>query len=355
MAKAQETGKHRRIWYWVAGIAALCIAGIWGLNALLNLPQGARLPSVGQAQAENGPYLFSVERDGKWGYMDETGAIRIAPEYEYAKVFRFGLGVAKRNGYYGLLGAEGPITEFEFDQLGELSNDRVLAAYGAQYGYLNEKGELAIEPIYDAASDFRDGLAAVCVQGQWGYVDVEGNLRIGMQYASATDFGDGLAAVWKEGNGYLLIDRNGRIKARLSLIPGGAFSCGRMLVANGEDKLGYIDTKGKTVIEPIYDGADSFYEDLVAVQSDGAWGYIDREGNWVVEPAFDDAWRFSEGYAPVLVDGLWGYIDREGNWAIEPQFEEAYLFTNGLAPVVLDGVYRYVRPDGAFVDPNWPE
>jgi len=44
-------------------------------------------------------------------------------------------------------------------------------------------------------------------------------------------------------------------------------------------KYGYIDRSGKMVIEPIFDYAYSFREQMAAVQVGSKWGYIDHAGN----------------------------------------------------------------------------
>ena len=53
------------------------------------------------------------------------------------------------------------------------------------------------------------------------------------------------------------------------------------------------------------------------------WGYINRRGKTVIEPNFVDASPFFEGLAFVREDdredGQYGYIDKTGDYVILPQ------------------------------------
>ncbi|MDH3674622.1 MAG: WG repeat-containing protein [Anaerolineae bacterium] len=113
---------------------------------------------------------------------------------------------------------------------------------------------------------------------------------------------------------------------------------------------GYVDETGEWVIEPKFDFAADFVEDLAVMEQGGEYGYIDTGGNVVVEPQYDFAADFAFGLAPVVVDGEFGYIDQTGQPVIEPQFNDAYAFTaEGLAAVRPDQSYGYIDRTGQFV------
>ena len=42
------------------------------------------------------------------------------------------------------------------------------------------------------------------------------------------------------------------------------------------------------------------------------WGYVDAAGNEVIQPRFDQAYDFDQQLAPVELDEKWGYVDRQG-------------------------------------------
>jgi hypothetical protein len=72
------------------------------------------------------------------------------------------------------------------------------------WGYINTSGKLAIPAQFQKAVNFRDGLAAVSINGRWGFIDPIGKLVIPVKYERIYDFFEGISAA-TEGNslGYL--------------------------------------------------------------------------------------------------------------------------------------------------------
>ena len=68
------------------------------------------------------------------------------------------------------------------------------------------------------------------------------------------------------------------------------------------------------------------------------FGYIDKTGNFVIEPQFDNALPFNEDMAAVMLGNsqlaLWGYIDLTGERVIDYQYEKVRGFYEGLSPVM---------------------
>ncbi|MDR1983439.1 MAG: WG repeat-containing protein [Prevotellaceae bacterium] len=89
----------------------------------------------------------------------------------------------------------------------------------------------------------------------------------------------------------------------------------------------------KWVIEPQFDVAWSFYEDLAAIRVNGRWGFIDKTGNVVISPQFESVRNFSDGMAAIKHKGKWGYINKTGEIVIEAKYYNAFNFFNDLARV----------------------
>jgi hypothetical protein len=100
-------------------------------------------------------------------------------------------------------------------------------------------------------------------------------------------------------------------------------------------RWGFIDPRGKRVIESVYMQVQNFSESLAGVLDyQGRWGFVNKDGKYVIPSRFDDAEPFTEGFAPVAITGekkLWGYIRKDGNWLVEPRFDRADAFQNGEA------------------------
>jgi hypothetical protein len=83
------------------------------------------------------------------------------------------------------------------------------------------------------------------------------------------------------------------------------------------DKYGFINKKGKFVIEPQFYTTGNFSEGLAYVEKGGEYGYIDKTGKYVIELKYSWAVDFSNGLAKVYFSDDeystdWGYIDKTG-------------------------------------------
>lgn len=135
-------------------------------------------------------------------------------------------------------------------------------------------------------------------------------------------------------------------------------------------KYGYIDNTGKIIIQPQFNAYNEFSEGLAVVQAGkvktierinffgkvfeqyvGGYGYIDTKGKIVIEPKFDRAYNFREGLAAVEIDGKQGYIDKRGKIAIEPKFSQASTFNEGMAQIEIKGKCGYIDSTGEIVIP----
>ena len=120
-----------------------------------------------------------------------------------------------------------------------------------------------------------------------------------------------------------------------------------------DDKWGYINRKGETIIAPAWDEADDFYEDIARVgvirNEEILFGFIDRKGAWVIQPAYQHAGLFSEGYAFVSKNDQYGYINREGKEVIACSFEDAGSFHHRYAAIKKGGWTGFIDTSGAIV------
>ena len=217
----------------------------------------------------------------------------------------------------------------------------------------------AIEPQYQIAKDFHEGLAAVKQNDRWGYIDYLGRIAVPIVHRvpEAGDFSEGFAFV---GDHY--IDTEGtaaftRIDEDTDERIEKFFNNGLPFSQGLAGQWGYIDLAGNFVIVPSFLRAGSFKENLAPVMAlDGLWGYIDMRGNFVIEPKFLYAADFHEGLARVNIKGRWGFINKEGKVVIKPTYYEAGDFYFGLAPVRTRRSYRgwgFISVKNKFSIPRW--
>jgi len=199
-----------------------------------------------------------------------------------------------------------------------------------------------IEPQFDWAAEFSEGLAAVEVDGLWGFINRDGRFAIEPQFYQVSLFFDnGTTFVQDESGGqWRTIDRYGNTAQPQPWVsPFGLY------VFMRDQQFGFRDADGVTVIEPQFRNARPFNEVLTAVTLDGdLWGFIDKQGNMVIEPQFNDVSIFDGGFIRVKADGLWGLFSVAGKILIEPQFENSWevRFSEGMVVFEENGLWGYM-------------
>lgn len=156
-----------------------------------------------------------------------------------------------------------------------------------------------------------------------------------MQSSCGKEFSNGLAKIILNGKAGF-INSKGKLVIEAKYEDAGRFSDNLAPVEFDNGKWGFIDTRGEVVINPTFDWAISFWEGRALIQIGAKWGYIDRTGRIVVEPKFDHADSFSEGLAHVqLYEKRYksGFIDKDGNWIIPPVWDGGSSFNSGRAQV----------------------
>lgn len=84
--------------------------------------------------------------------------------------------------------------------------------------------------------------------------------------------------------------------------------------------FGFITGNGKIAIPNIYSDAREFSEGLAAVKLGSKWGYINTRGKIIIEPRFHQAENFEKRRARIQLEdgGGWGYINRKGRLIWSP-------------------------------------
>lgn len=76
-----------------------------------------------------------------------------------------------------------------------------------KWGFVNSKGNIIIQLIYDDVRDFYDGLAAVQIEDKWGIINTTGEIVVDCKYDYISDYQGGICFVENRyGTGYLSKD-----------------------------------------------------------------------------------------------------------------------------------------------------
>lgn len=145
---------------------------------------------------KNGNVIFGndVVLSGAWDFKDGRG--------------RYTIGMITETGFIDNTGN----VVFKLDSSARKSGDfsdgllQVTSLVDNQFkvGYLNTEGKYVINPTFQQANDFHEGMAAVAQAGMWGIIDKNGNIIVKLELTSIDDMSEGMMGYTMRGaNGYL--------------------------------------------------------------------------------------------------------------------------------------------------------
>lgn len=227
--------------------------------------------------------LIPFIEDGKLGYMDYyTNFVYLPPKYYAARLFSDGLAAVRLN-------------------------------QDSRWVFINESGDIITDDEFNDCSEFNNGLAIVEKNHLQGVININGKTVIPCEYKSIVRNSDGYFHAHKDNKDFLF-GKNGKLifndeKCCIwDVSQTGSFDSksGVIKIYDKESHLfGLINSKGETVISPIYEKMESFSEGLCAVYRnvDGTskWGFIDLSGQECIPCQFQEVDSFHEGVATFSV------------------------------------------------------
>ncbi len=157
--------------------------------------------------------IAAVKTNGNWQLVDRTGKDLTGKTYEAVAmdeklvVYRNErLFVSDGNGYTMITASGETVGSNTFEEV-HIFNDTTYAAVkmDGKWGFIDKNGSFVIEPQYEDARSYANGLAAVMVNDLWGFVDSTGKMVIEPQFENVRDFNsDGCAFVFIDSEWKLL-------------------------------------------------------------------------------------------------------------------------------------------------------
>lgn len=278
----------------------------------------------------------------KWGYIDDTGAMKIGLAYldacgftnsGFAAVKQFRVTDDPESGTeYVLIDETGEVKhadpkkdERTITEMGLFSSGKIAAQINGKYCYMNENFE-ALYGNFDYATTYAGDIAVAKNGDKWIIINENGE-QIGSETfedikldRTKIAFRNDVAFAQINGK-YYLIDKMGKVVCDTAFEDADAFASEGYAAVKYEGAWGYVNTKGEFVIKPQYMQARSFTNDLGAVSDGTEWAYIDTNNYIVIrggggeteeenrELMFEDAKQFSDnGSTFVKVNGEWTQI-----------------------------------------------
>lgn len=149
------------------------------------------------------------------------------------------------------------------------------------WGFIDPSGQFVIEPKFDDARDFSEGLAAANLNGKWGYINQKGSLVIPHIFQICGDFSEGKAVVRDFDNKTKVIDPKGRV-----LFPCLGEECGNyeqgFSIFSNSGMMGIMDAKGNPKLAAQFSDIKYGYRGQFIAQLGSLYGVIDTNGTWIV-------------------------------------------------------------------------
>ncbi len=269
--------------------------------------------------------------EGKYGFIDEQGKLVISPIYKSALSFSEGLAPVVKDSekiqYIDPSGKTALTLEEDIERAQGFHDGLALVEAGGKLLFIDKTGLRKFNCPFEDVNQFYDGLALISMKmkdsNKQGFIDKDGKIVINPQFDLASPFIEGIAAV-KMDKKFGFIDKTGKIIINPQFDEVQIFGEGMAGVKQGE-LWGFIDKSGKFTINPQYKQVYPFTASgLAAVKSisNDKWGFIDREGKIKIEPQFERVTPFYDGVAVSTADKKYGLINTLGKYLVNPTFED---------------------------------
>jgi len=346
------------------------IVGFVLLGAVSALPCAIgfrRTPWHKKPGSESG--LFAFEQNGRVGFIDRTGKIVIPPKIN-ARIldvgdFSNGLARVEHQGYIdesGRFVIKNKLAWEDFDDgVARIPEQSPSPHSEGRAALLDPTGRIIGRIPMLRTGRFSENLAAFTTEGRHGgqepgsfagryfpgpqgFRDKQGNVVIEPKFADVGPFRNGLARAALDGACHRATASNGQQGTPTTGYANGCFGAPPDAVSSC--KVGFLNKEGQFAIQPRFESAQDFQEQLAAVRIGGQWGFIDSSGAVVIQPQFEQVDSFREGLAGVKVDGKWGFIDASGKITIQPSFKEIEPFSDSMALIYQQAGASYIDRSG---------
>lgn len=245
--------------------------------------------------------VSSTDREGNalYGYLDKGGKEVIPLKYQSANDFNLRKATVKiKDNQYELIGLDGKtLRTFNYYFVGSIGDGFLpyQQKEGSKFGFIDEAGNVVIEPKFTNAQTFTEGRSIVNVSedysNSYGLIDKKGNYILKPQYNDINLLGENRVAVGVAidkakpylGSKYAIADTNGKFLT--DFIYNGVLSYKNGFASAYDDKYTFfIDKSGKMARNlPVIDGTGSlsFEGDLIRADVDYRLSYRNKLGNVV--------------------------------------------------------------------------
>ena len=345
---------------------------------------------------KSGYTVFKNIDTKKYGMMNNTGSIIVAPNYDYVSHTTANRFYVIQNGKYTvgdvnnnvfvqpdsangvILGKKRIVYHYTnkvkiFDLNGNLQKtftDLNLKNYGHSLSETEDSIKLNTDNTvqlinlaantkrnlpFGEAGDFNEEGIFIGKQKLYNFYDYTGKKLNTESYYSVINFSDGICAlqVSSTTTPYLADKAFKKIKDLTTNFQG-PYSEGLAYANNKQlGNIYYLDKKGNEVFNLTAAEGSRCKDGIIAVKDKNNRYYqINKSGKQINAKTWDEIGEFSDGLALVKENSKWGFIDMQGNKVIDLKFDVASSFTKGAAIVKLNDKFFIINKKGEPINNN---
>ena len=233
--------------------------------------------------------------------------------------------------YYNIYSAQGPLyinirksdnAKFQFHfETGQFMNsnkgpiqlNKIGLSEGAVDFYAKIDSTFNFRLKFDWMGDFKEGFAAVKLNGKCNFINTEGKLLSRQWFDWVSNFEEGFAAVQLN------------------------------------DKRNFINTEGQLLSQQWFDCVGFFYEGFARVKLNRKWNFINTKGQFLSQQEFDWIDDFNTGLTRVELNDMWNFMNTKGQFLSAQWFDDARNFHRGFAEVNLKNEWKLINSEGQLL------
>lgn len=171
-----------------AGFRCIELNDLYGISTkegdILVAPQYDEIYKVVQEDS-----LFTVQKSGKWGVINQKQEVIIPFVYDWAISFHEGLGIIRQHHKVGFINTKGEeVVPPIYNNVKPFSDGLALVVQGLKMGFINRTGEIVVPVVHEHAYPFKDSIAFVQKNKKWGVVNTVGELLLPYAYEAFNFF-----------------------------------------------------------------------------------------------------------------------------------------------------------------------
>lgn len=144
--------------------------------------------------------LRGIRRNGKYGFIDDLGRLRIANRYEDIKPFSEGLAAFKILGKWGFINRdEKIIIQPAYEDATPFADEHSIIKQKGLYGYMDKHGKVVLPARYHEVEVLQTKRLLITLNGLKGLADENGNVLLHPKYQSIHEIGNGYIVVKQDG------------------------------------------------------------------------------------------------------------------------------------------------------------